>query len=476
LAPFLAILFLCAGCTVGPKYQKPVAAAPPAFKEPLPAGWKQAQPSEGVLRGKWWEIYKDPALNALEDQVSVSNQNLKASEAQFRAAKAAVLIARSAFYPTVTTSPTITGTQGQSNANTNTSTTRGFFSLPFAASWEPDFWGRVQHSVTAATNSAQSTAALLENARLLFQSELAMDYFQLHGLDADAQLLDAAVKSYQEYLTLTEVRYQNGIASMGDVAQARTQLETTRATLVDVGVQRAQLEHAIAILMGQPPSELSIPAAAIATLPPPVPIGVPSALLERRPDIASAERQVATANEQIGLAQSAYYPTLTLGGSAGFQTSNFTQWFTWPSRFWSVGPTLAQTLFDAGKRHATVYQTEAAYDVTVASYRQSVLTAFQQVEDNLAALRILEQEAEVEDRAVRAAEESLQISTDQYKGGIVSYLQVITAQTAALADQRSAAAILTRRMVASVGLIEALGGGWDTSKLPTASDVQTLGN
>jgi len=306
---------------------------------------------------------------------------------------------------------------------------------------------------------------------LLYQAELAQDYFELRGLDSEAQLLETAVKSYEEFLILTKNRYDSGVASMGDVAQAETQLETTRAQLVDLGVQRAQLEHAIAILTGQPPSSVSIALAPIKSPPPPVPIGVPSALLERRPDIAASERLVAAANEQIGIAQVAFYPSLTLSASGGFESSSFVNWFSWPSRFWSVGPQLAQTLFEGGRRRALVDQAEAAYDVTVANYRQTVLTAFQQVEDNLSALRILAQEADVQDRAVRAAEESLTIATAQYRGGVVSYLQVITSQAIALQDERAAVAILTRRMSASVLLIQALGGGWDASQLPTAKDI-----
>ena len=470
------VLLLSSGCMVGPKYHTPTAPIAAAFKEPPPAGWKEAQPNDGLLRGKWWEIYNDPQLNALEEQVSISNQNVLAAEAQFREAKAAVRIARSALFPTVSAAPSIISTRTPSQVVGSvqggaSASPHGFYSLPFDASYVADLWGNIRRTVTAATANAQVSAADLENAKLTFQSELASDYFQLHGLDGDAALLSDAVKSYAEFLTLTRNRYNGGVASLGDVAQAETQLETTRGQLVDVGVQRAQFEHAIAILIGKPPSEFSISSATLKAPPPVIPVGLPSALLERRPDIAANERQVAAANEQIGIAKAAFYPTLTLSASAGFESADFIKWLSWPSRFWSVGPQLAETLFDAGKRHAQVSQAEAAYDATVDTYRQTVLTALQQVEDNLAALRVLAEEAEVTDRAVKAARQSLDISTDQYKGGIVAYLQVITAQTAWLTEQKVAVDLLTRRMTASVSLVEALGGGWDASQLPKAPDI-----
>ena len=476
LVALAGVLLFSSGCMVGPKYHTPTAPVANAFKEPPPAGWKEAQPSDGVLRGKWWEVYNDPQLNVLEEQVSISNQNVLAAEAQFREAKAAVRIARAALFPAVSASPSIISTRTPSQVvgsvqSGSSASPHGFYSLPFDASYVPDLWGNIRRSVTAATATAQVSAADLENAKLTFQAELASDYFQLHGLDGDAALLADAVKSYAEFLTLTRNRYNGGVASLGDVAQAETQLETTRGQLVDVGVQRAQFEHAVAILIGKPPSELSIPSATLKVPPPAVPIGLPSALLERRPDIAANERQVAAANEQIGIAKSAYYPMLTLSAAAGFESADFIKWLTWPSRFWSVGPQLAETLFDAGKRHAQVSQAEATYDATVDTYRQTVLTALQQVEDNLAALRVLAEEAAVTDRAVKAARQSLDISTDQYKGGIVAYLQVITAQTAWLTEQRVAVDLLTRRMTASVSLIEALGGGWDASQLPKPADI-----
>jgi NodT family efflux transporter outer membrane factor (OMF) lipoprotein len=340
-----------------------------------------------------------------------------------------------------------------------------------SASYTADVWGSIHRGIAASANTAQSMAALLENARLLYQAELAQDYFQLHGLDGDVTLLQQAVQSYQEYLTLTRNRFAGGVASDSDVAQAETQLYTTQAQLTDVGVQRSQLEHAIAILTGRPPMGFSIPRAPIQVSPPQIPVGLPSALLERRPDIAEVERQAAAANQQIGIARAAFYPALTFAASAGVQTTTFLDWITWPSRFWTIGPQLAEILFDAGKRTAQVAQAQASYDATAANYRQTVLTAFQQVEDNLAALRVLAGEVAILDQAVKSAQRSVAVSTAQYKEGTASYLQVITSQTIALQDQRSANDVQTRRMTASVLLIEALGGGWDASQLPTPEDL-----
>ena len=469
-------------CTVGPKYQRASVPTPPAYKESPPASfkepgeWKEAQPSDGAARGKWWEIYRDPQLNALEEQVSISNQNLLAAEAQFRAAKDAVRIARSNLFPTLTGSPSIVNSRTSSTL-TNTqfaspiSGVRTTYTVPVDLSYEADVWGSIRHSVGSLAATAQVSAAQLENARLFYQAELAQDYFQLHGTDGQKDLFERTVKSYEDYLKLTKDRFNAGVASGGDVAQAQTQLDTARAQLIDLEVARTQFEHAIAILIGKPPAELSIQPASLPLAPPPIPPGVPSDLLERRPDIAAAERQMAATNEQIGIAKAAYYPTLILGASAGLQSTDFLKWFSWPSRLWSVGPQLAETLFDAGRRRAQVDLTQATYDATVANYRQAVLTGFQQVEDQLAALRVLENEARAQDRAVEAARRSLDISTAQYKAGTANYLQVITTQAIALQDERTAVDIRTRRMVASVLLIEALGGGWNASTLPTTQAV-----
>jgi NodT family efflux transporter outer membrane factor (OMF) lipoprotein len=469
-------LFL-GGCrVVGPTYERPVAPPPPAYKEAPPEGWKFATPADAALRGKWWEIYKDPRLNALEEQVSINNQNVLSYEALYREAKATVRIARAALYPNLGVGPNLSVLQSPANFTSGgqvsaSSKVRELYDLPVNFSYTVDLWGNLHRAVTQGKDLAQAAAGDLENAKLLYQAELAEDYFQILGIDRDAQLLADAVKSYDEYLTLTKNRYDSGVASMGDVALAQTQLETTRAQLVDLGVQRAAFEHAIATLTGKPAVELAIERSPLAITPPAVPIGVPSGLLERRPDIAAAERRVAAANEQIGISMAAFYPALTLGAAGGIENAAFRKLFTWSSHFWSLGPTLSYTVFDAGRRRAVVDVNQAAYDVTVANYRETVLGAFQQVEDNLAALRILSQESTVQDRAVKAAEESLEISTNQYTGGVVSYLQVITSQTTALADERVSAQLLSRRMVASVLLVQALGGGWDSSQLPTPNDI-----
>ena len=479
-------LLAASGCMVGPKYRRPPAAAPAAYKEQPPAAfketgeWKPAQPNDGAIRGKWWEIYNDPELNALEEQVAISNQNVLAAEAQYREAKTVVRIVRTGYLPTGGTAPSVTSSRSPSSFTNNGQVSqnagaRGFYNLPFSLNYQADLWGSIRRTVAAATATAQASEAQLENAKLTFQAELAQDYFGLRGLDGEYQLLDSTVQSFEKFLVLTQNRYAGGVASQGDVALAETQLATTKAQMVDIGVQRAQFEHAVAILTGKPPSALTLAAAPIKIEPPPVPVGVPSDLLERRPDIAGFERQMAVANEQIGIAQAAFYPALTLSAAFGFETADFGKWLAWPSRLWSVGPQLAETLFDAGRRHAVLDETRAAYDLTVANYRQTVLTAFQQVEDSLAALRVLENEAKAQDDAVKAAERSLRITTDQYKGGIASYLQVITTQSAALQSEITAVNILTRRMTASVMLVEALGGGWDASKLPTPKEVQAHG-
>jgi NodT family efflux transporter outer membrane factor (OMF) lipoprotein len=473
-----AVLF-SASCMVGPNYKRPPAPAPPAYKElppdnsPQASEWKTAQPSDAIARGKWWEIYNDPELNALEEQVSISNENIKMAEAQFREAKFAVKIARSNLFPTISVSPTIVTSRSSSNVppSPGQQTT---YDLPLDVSWEADTWGSIRRGVQASAASAQGSFAQLENARLSYQAALAQAYFELHGTDGEKELLETTVKSYQDYLKLTQDRFNSGVASGADVAQAETQLDTARVQLIDLDVARAQYEHAIAVLTGKAPAEVTVSNGSIKITPPPVPVGLPSQLLERRPDIASAERQMAAANEQIGIAKAAFYPIIGLttnNAPVGLESTSFLHWLSWPSRFWSVGPGLAETLYDAGRRRATLNQSLAAYDATVANYRQTVLTAFQQVEDNLAALRVLENEARAEDEAVKAAQNSLDISTYQYKAGTVNYLTVITAQAALLQNQVQAVSILTRRMSASVLLVEALGGGWNASKLPTTQDL-----
>ena len=468
---------------VGPNYKRPSTPAVPSFKEQPPvnfkeaeaAGWKQSQPGDAFAKGRWWELYNDAALNALEEQVSVSNQNVLRAEAQYREAKAAVGVARAALFPVASAAPAITESRSGSGAtagsNSGTSGRHTSFNLPIDVSWEPDLWGNIRRGVTASSANAQSWAADVGNARLLYQAELAQDYFGLHGLDGQAELLARTGASYEEYLTLTRNRVAAGVASDLDVAQAESQLYQVQSQLMDLGVQRAALEHAIAILIGKAPADLTIPPVTLTTEPPPVPLGVPSELLERRPDIASAERQVAAANEQIGISMAAFYPNLSLTGSAGLESSSLAKWFTWPSRFWSVGPQLAETLFDGGSRRGVVAEQRAAYDATVAAYRETVLTAMQQVEDNLAALRILAGEADKVRQTIQAANRTLEISTAQYKAGTVSYLPVIASQATLLAADVTALTLLTRRLTASVLLIEGLGGGWNASQLPTKGDV-----
>jgi NodT family efflux transporter outer membrane factor (OMF) lipoprotein len=476
---------LLAGCTVGPKYHTPPADTPAAYKELTPAdyknteGWKVAQPKDDALRGKWWEIFGEPQLNALEEKVNVSNQNIAAAAASFFAARALVKEARSQLFPRVTANPAITvqrpsATLSSGKAEGSTSSPTSTFTeytFPFNATWEPDLFGRIRNTVRSAAYGAQASAADLENTRLTVQADVAVDYFQLRGQDALKQLLDSTVVAFQQSLDLTRALYETGIDSDEAVAQAETQLEATQAENAALGVQRAQFEHAIAMLTGQPASTFSIPIEPLSSSPPAIPFGIPSQLLERRPDIAAAERLVAQANAQIGIARAAYFPTVTLSAAAGFESSSFLNWFSWPSRFFSMGPAAAEALFDAGLRRATMEQFRAQYDETVANYRQTVLTAFQQVEDNLASLRILSVEIQYQDTAVKSAEKSLAIAKDRYSLGIDPYLNVLTAQTALLSNQETAVNLRIQQMTASGGLIEALGGGWNASQLPSPAQL-----
>jgi NodT family efflux transporter outer membrane factor (OMF) lipoprotein len=457
--------WLLAGCMVGPKYARPTAEVPANYKEN--PNFSVAQPSDAMAKGKWWEIYQDPRLNALEEQVAVSNFNLKAAQAEFDGARAAVRMARSALYPTAAGSLAISHTHASTNAPLATSTTNyNDFLLPVDVSYEADVWGRIRRTVEASRSEAQATAADLASVQLSLQSELALDYFALRGLDAQEQLLNSTVVSYQRALELTESRYRGGLASAVDVAQAQTQLETTRAEAIDVGVQRTQFEHAIAVLIGKPPAQFTLAPFPLTEPPPAVPVGVPSELLERRPDIASAERGVQQANANIGVARAAYFPAITLSGSGGFQSASISTLLQGPSGFWSLAGQAAEVLFDAGLRRAASEQARAAYDQAVDSYREAILEAFQQVEDNLAALRILEQESSTQNGAVAAAEHSLSLSITRYKGGVTNYLEVTTAQSAALSNEVTAVTLLSRRLSASVLLVKAIGGGWDVSKIP----------
>ena len=480
LAVSLIGLILFKGCDKAPKYANPTAPTPPSYKEITPENfketdnWKFARPKDDVIRGKWWEIFNDSQLNALEEKVNISNQNIALADANFRMARAVVKESRSQYFPTVTTNPSIIASR-QSSRATQSSVSGGHvitdYTLPFDVSWEPDLWGRIRNTVSASASEAQATAADLENVRLSVEAELAFDYYEVRSLDAQKQLLDSTVAAYQQELDLTRVRFQTGIASDEDVAQAETQLETTQAQATDLGIQHAQLEHAIALLTGQPASTFSLSSAPLKAEPPPIPIGLPSQLLERRPDIAASERRVAEANAQIGVTKAAFSPALTLSAAAGVVSTSIASWFTWPARFFSLGPTLAQTLFDKGKRAAATEQARAQYDGTVANYRQTVLTAFQEVEDNLAALRILSRELEQQEAAVKSSERTLSLANDRYKSGIDSYLNVITAQTTLLANQRTAVNLRMQQMTASVELIKALGGGWNASQLPTPKEL-----
>jgi NodT family efflux transporter outer membrane factor (OMF) lipoprotein len=478
VALLLVLLFVALeGCTVGPKYVKPTVPSTSTYKEEPPASfkesdqWQPAHPGDQAGRGNWWEVFGDPQLNRLEEQIASSNQSLKVAEARFREARAAIRFNRAAQFPTISTAlgaSYVKSSDFSPNFPTKIQqSSKGDFELPIELSYELDLWGRVRRSVAAAREEAQATAADYETAKLSLEAELALDYFELRSADAQKQLLDDTVKAYTDNLHLTLNRFKGGVAPKADVAQAQTQLDTTRVQDTDVTVQRAQFEHAIAILIGKPPAEFTLAAAPLSYQPPNTPIGLPSELLQRRPDIAAAERRVAEANQQIGIARAAYFPTVTLGGTAGFSGSQGSNWFSWPSGFWAVGPTLAQTLFDAGRRRATSESARANYDASVATYRQTSLTAFQEVEDNVAALRILENEAQQQEQAVASSKDSLHLFTNRYKGGVDTYLQVITAQTLELANERNAIDIQRRRLDASVLLIKALGGGWNVSNLPT---------
>ena len=474
LAAVLLLLATLAACTVGPDYVRPKAEAPPAYKELK--GWKQAGPRDAIPRGRWWEVFGDPRLNTLEAQVDITNQNLAAAEAQFREAVAAVAAARSAFFPVVSAATSATRARTPGTISNSAPSTRSDLLLSGNVSWELDLWGKIRRTVEASKASAQASEADLEGVRLAATAQLAQDYFQLRALDSQYSILHTTVANYKEFLRLTKNRFATGVASPADVFQAQAQLKNTEAQEIDTGVQRALYEHAIAVLMGKAPSEVSIPHAPLNLTPPPVPTGIPSELLERRPDIAAAERQAAAANAQIGVAVAAYYPTITLSATGGLEAGSAAQWLTWPARFWALGPAqLGETLFEGGLRHALTEEARQAYRASVATYRQTVLAGFQQVEDNLAALRILEQEALVEAAAVDAAKKSVTVETNQYKAGIASALDVIVTQAIALNDETIAASILGRRMVADVLLIQALGGGWQACGLPLCSDVKTCG-
>ena len=510
-------VLLLSGCNVGPKYVPPATPAPPAFKESTPAAytgappgtWQPAQPQDAVLKGKWWEIFNEPELNALEDELDINNQNIAQYFQNFMAARAVVSEARAAYFPTVTTNPSVsrgrgaaTGATGSSASNTGTgtggttgvtpavtraasttgssgttgtstsgNTTYSDFSLPFDVSWEPDLWGRVRNTVREYQNAAQVSAADLENERLTEQADLAAYYFELRGQDALQDLYNRTVEADRKSLELTRALFETGIDNEEDVAEAEVTLKNAEAVATGIATNRALYEHAIATLIGKPASSFSMPVKLLNTPVPAIPVGIPSQLLQRRPDIAAAERTMAEANALIGVEKAAYYPTLSLTGSGGLEASSITKLFSLPALVWSIGASASETIFDAGLRKATVAQYTAQYNADVAAYRQTVLTAFQQVEDYIATLRVTSQQIAKQDEAVHAAQRYLDIATSRYKTGLDPYLDVMTAQITLLSDQQTLTTLRVSEMTAAVQLIQALGGGWDVAQLPAANQI-----
>ena len=484
-----ALLLVLSGCVVGPKYHPPAPQAPaPAYKE-SPSnfkeneGWTVAQPADAKLRGKWWEIFNDPELNALEEQLDINNQNIKQFFENFMEARAIVREARSQYFPTLTAVPSVTHSRASANVGTTTATTTGtgatstpqlqstLYSLPLEASWEPDLWGKVRNTVRQAQYAAQVSAADLENERLTEQASLAEYFFEIRGQDRLQEIYNDTVAADQKAYDLTRSLYETGIDDEISVVEAETTLRSAQAGATNVGIARAQFEHAIAVLIGKTASDFSIPVKPMTVAPPPIPVGVPSELLERRPDVAAAERTMAEANAAIGIAYAAYYPNLTLTAEGGFESSVFHRWLTWPSRFWSVGASLPETLYDAGLRRATVQQYAATYNADLAAYRQTVLSAFQQVEDGLAEVRILSKEIQQEQQAVESAQTYLKLEQARYDTGVDPYLFVLIAQTTVLADQQTLNGLQVQQMTYAVALVEALGGGWDRSQLPGTQQV-----
>jgi len=468
MLPLLSLGFLLiGGCSVGPKYVRPTMQIPPAYMEN--ANWKPAQPEDQAQKGNWWEIFQDPQLNALEEKLTVSNQSLRAAVDRFQEARDVLRETRSSLFPLITAgvSPTeIRQSQHKALFGGTSPVNYSDLNLSGDFSYEVDVWGSVRRSVQSSRELAQASAADLETIRLSLHAELALDYLTLRGLDAQKQLFDTNVDAFEKAVQLTESRFKGGVASREDVDLADTQLEQTRAQDIDITSTRDQFEHAVAVLIGQPASSFRLDPAPLPATPPVPPLGLPSDLLERRPDIAEAERRVASANEQVGIARAAFFPTFTLGLLGGFESGKFPDWLTGPSALWSIGGSAAETVFDAGRRRAVSDQAVTAFDEMVADYQQTVLTSFQQVEDSLSDLRVLDEEAKTQDAAVAAANRALEQSTNRYKGGIDTYLTVITAQSAALVNQRTAVSLLTRRLTSTVLLVKALGGGWDVSKLP----------
>ena len=474
-AGLLGCVVLLTGCIVGPKYRAPVVPAPPSYKEAPDAfkensDWHLAQPADELPKGAWWTVFHDAGLNALEPQVETANQTLKAADANLRAARANIRVRNAGGFPTLGSTPSVSGERFSANRPyfNSASANNGLadLSLPLQLDYEVDLWGRVRRGVTAAREESQATAADRQTALLSLQAELAMDYFEMRASDAQQQLLNDTVKQYQDALRVTNNRFLGGISPKSDVTQAQTQLQAAKVQAADVAAERAQFEHAIAILIGKPPSELTLPPTPLDNTPPNIPAGLPARLLERRPDIAASERRTAEANEQIGIARAAFFPSLSLTGATGFESTSLLNLFSPSSFVYALGPVLGQTFFDGGRRRGLSEQAIAGYDRATADYRQTVLVAYQQVEDRLVSLRVLADEAEQQRQATAAARESQRIFNNRYVGGVDTYLQVITAQTSALNNQRNDIDILRRRMDSTVLLIKALGGGWDRTQLP----------
>ena len=478
----IGIALMLTGCQVGPKYHPPAlpAITAPAYKESSvnfqdADGWKVANPQEAMLRGKWWEIFQEPELNALEEQVNINNQNIRQSFETFMSARAQIAEARSQYWPTVTANPSWSRSKSSSNLTNSTLANAGrtssIWAFPLEVSWEPDFWGKIRNQVHEEQYAAQVSAADLENERLTEQASLAQFYFELRGQDALQGILNDTVDADQKALALTETLYRSGVDDYISVVQAKSALESAKASAVNLGVARAQFEHAIATLVGKPAIDFTLPVRPLLAVPPPIPVGMPSQLLERRPDIAAAERTLAEANATIGIGYGAFFPSVTIEAQGGFESSSFQHAFDWPSRFWSIGPSASQTIFDGGLYRAELNQYKATYNGDVATYRQTVLTAFQQVEDYLAAVRIYADQIKQQERAVKSAQESLDLELVRYKTGVDPYIDVVTAQSTVLADRQTLATVHVEQMTAAVQLVEALGGGWDVSQLPTPAQV-----
>lgn len=481
-ATALLALGVLVGCkAVGPNYNRPAYTAPPAYKEtgaptvlvppPTPTGgsWQPASPSDGLLRGKWWEVYEDPQLNKLEDLIAPQNQTLRANYETYLAARDQVTVVRAAFYPTLSGGPAYTHTKTSAHRPFGSAAVPSNYNdmqIEVGGSWEPDFWGRIRRSVEAAKANVQASAADLANIDLILHAELAQDYFELRGLDSQSRILQSTVTNDERQLDLTQRRLQGGVATSVDVAQAQTELETVRAQLIDVNQGRTQYEHAIATLANLEARELTLGPAPLDLPLPNIPVGLPSQLIERRPDIAAAERRVAAANAQIGVAIAAFYPNITLSGAGGVESTHIGTLIQGPSALWTLGAQASELLFDAGQRHALTDQARHTYESQAANYKATVLAAFNEVEDKLSDLRILQQETIAEQRAVDAARHSLDISNQRYTGGATSYLEVLTAETTLLTNQRTLTDLQSRQFAATVQLIRALGGGWDVSQLP----------